>query len=84
MSELGIRELKKRASEIVRAVKENRSRYVITLRGRPVAVLMPLEDAPVSPSEPSAWEQLVALGEQIAQKWTAEHDSAEILSGMRR
>ena len=31
--EIGIRELKTRASEVVRAVKEQRARYVITPRG---------------------------------------------------
>jgi prevent-host-death family protein len=42
MEEIGIRELKARASEVVRAVKERRARYVITQRGRPAAVLVPL------------------------------------------
>ncbi len=32
MEEIGIRELKPRASELVRAVKERRARYLITLR----------------------------------------------------
>lgn len=84
MAELGVRELKKRASEIVRAVKENRDRYVITLRGRPVAVLIPIDEAPVSQGESPAWDRLVSLGEQVAQKWSAEQASVDILSETRR
>ena len=45
MAEIGIRELKARASEIVRAVREHRARYTITYRGRPVGVLLPLDEA---------------------------------------
>lgn len=45
MPEIGIRQLKNDASEIIRAVREERMEYIITLRGEPVAVLRPL--APV-------------------------------------
>jgi prevent-host-death family protein len=84
MAELGVRELKKRASEIIRAVKEKRDRYVITLRGRPVAVILPIDEAPATSGKPEAWDELTRLGEQIAQNWTAEQSASEILSQMRR
>lgn len=45
MPEIGIRQLKNEASEIIRAVREERVEYIVTLRGKPVAVLRPL--APV-------------------------------------
>ena len=45
MAQVGVRELKARASEIIRAVRERRARYVITYRGRPVGVLLPLDEA---------------------------------------
>ena len=46
MTEAGVRDLKVRASEILRDVRERRARYVITYRGRPVAMLVPLEAVP--------------------------------------
>jgi prevent-host-death family protein len=85
MTDIGVRELKIHASEILRKVKENRMRYVITHRGRPVASLIPVEEAPTgSESGSSAWDELVALGEQISQNWQAKQSSTEILSNMRR
>jgi prevent-host-death family protein len=45
MPEIGIRELKSQASEIVRAVRDERAEYIITLRGKPVAMIVPFEEA---------------------------------------
>ena len=87
MAELGIRELKARASEIVRRVRERKARYVITYRGRPVAVLGPLESAPVPGPEtgdPGAWDELDRLGEAIGKGWKSSKTSVEILSESRR
>ena len=36
MPDIGVRELKTHASEIVRNVREQRARYVVTYRGQPV------------------------------------------------
>ena len=45
MPQVGIRELKNDASEIIRAVREERVEYVVTLRGRPVAFIVPVDEA---------------------------------------
>jgi len=89
MPEIGIRELKARASEIIRAVRDQRARYYITYRGRPVGVLMPLGET--APAEAAAdergtavWEELMQLGEEIGRGWQAPQTSAELLSDMRR
>ena len=42
MPEVGIRELKAHASEIIRRVRERQARYVFTHHGRPVELLVPL------------------------------------------
>ncbi len=44
MAEIGIKELKSGASRVVDEVAAGRS-YVITKRGRPAAVMVPLEEA---------------------------------------
>jgi len=85
MSDIGVRELKIHASEIVRMVKEKRARYVVTHRGRPVAVIIPVEEAQPDPKNGiSAWDELVLLGQQISQEWQSKQTSTEILSNMRR
>jgi prevent-host-death family protein len=84
MEEIGIRELKARVSEVVRAVRERRARYVITQRGEPVAVLLPIDAAPPQPDPDEVWARLEALGQEIAQNWQSEKSAVEILSEMRR
>ncbi len=44
MAEIGVKELKATASAVIDKV-EGGTAYVITKRGRPAAVLLPLEDA---------------------------------------
>ncbi|OGO20721.1 MAG: hypothetical protein A2Z14_01145 [Chloroflexi bacterium RBG_16_48_8] len=89
MPDIGVRELKAKASEILKEIREQRARYVITFRGKPIATLQPVEkpeDLAISPaSETSkAWDELERLGEKIAQGWVSEKDSLEILTELRR
>ena len=89
MNEVGIRELKTRASEIVHQVQEEKARYVITQRGHPVAILIPVDEvSPVegleSDAELTAWEELERLGQEISKNWKSAKTSTELLSEMRR
>jgi prevent-host-death family protein len=90
MPEVGVRELKARASEIVRSVRDGRVRYTITYRGRPVGVLIPVEHASEGlwgddqGRDETAWEELVRLGEEIGRGWQSPMTSVELLSDMRR
>ena len=43
MRQVGLRELRDRASKILREVREQKSEYVITHRGRPVALLIQVD-----------------------------------------
>jgi len=47
MPDVGVRELKARASEIIREVPEQRARYVITYRARPDLPRPARPDAPL-------------------------------------
>ena len=88
--EVGVRELKARASAIIREVREQRARYLTTYRGRPVALLIPLEESGLSAlpaageATMAAWDDLVRLGEDIGREWRSPLTSAEVLSEMRR
>lgn len=89
MSEIGVREMKIHAAEIVRNVREHQARYVVTYRGKPVGLLTPLETlAPAPMSEttggPEAWGELVRLGKEIGDHWQSPQTSVEMLSEMRR
>ncbi len=84
MEKVGIRELKARASELVRAVKERRAQYIITQRGEPVAILLPVDAATPPPDPDEVWARLEALGQEIAANWQSEKSAVEILSEMRR
>ena len=44
MPRVGIRELKNRTSEIVRAVRERGAQYIVTHQGRPVGLLLPVDE----------------------------------------
>jgi prevent-host-death family protein len=87
MPETGIRELKTRASEFVRRVRERKVRYIITYRGRPVAILGPVEGTPImqaGASDASAWQDLERLGKTIGKGWRSRKTSADLLSETRR
>ena len=51
---VGIRVLKAKAGEIVRNVRQG-MRYVVSLRGKPVALIIPLEPV-AEPAEKDAWD----------------------------
>ena len=91
---VGIRELKNQATAIVRNVRENRAEYVITHRGRPVAVLLPVDEewldteasraaAAAKPSEDLRVE-LEALREEIGQSWQSDRTAVELVAEQRR
>lgn len=90
MPDIGVRDLKVRASEIVRNVRERRARYIITYRGQPVGLLIPLDEtssaksSPIGESATAVWEELTRLGEEIGRGWQSPLTSTELLSEMRR
>jgi len=79
MPQVGIRELKSRTSEILRAVREDKVQYLITYRGRPAARLIPVEE-----SGEDVWTELERLRDEISAKWKSEKSAAELVSEGRR
>ena len=82
--EIGIRELKSRASEVVRAVKEERARYVVTQRGKPVAAIVPMDAILPEKKDDDGWEKLMAIRARLCKDKKNKKSSLEILSEMRR
>lgn len=85
MEEIGVRELKTHASEIVRRVREEQAEYTVTYRGKPVGVLMPVVDSPELIIEPdNGWQRLAALRERMADLPRPTRSLTETLGEMRR
>jgi len=82
--EIGIRELKSRASEVVRAVKEQRARYVVTQRGVPVAAIIPMDAMLPEKKDDELWKRLMEIRKKLGKGGKNKKSSVEILSEMRR
>jgi prevent-host-death family protein len=87
MASVGVRELRQRASELLRRVQAGES-IEITDRGRPVAVLAPLPDDAVERLRASgdlrdAKDDLIGLPEPLAPTAGTELPSA-VLARLRR
>ena len=85
MEEIGIRELKMHASEIMRKVREEGARYAVTYHGKPVGRLIPVDEEGAAGDERhDPWEEMKRLSKQIEDGWQSEKSGLEILSEMRR
>ena len=94
MPRVGVRELKNETSEVIRCVREERAEYVVTLHGRPVAVILPvdprLEDAgtdrilEASRTQEDFWARMEALRAEVNAKWTSTGSAEEAVADQRR
>lgn len=89
MPEVGIRELKAHASEIMRAVREEGASYVITHRGRPSGILIPYPDESLSvisrqKSKDEVWKRFQRLGEEIGKGWEPGLTTQQVMDEIRR
>jgi prevent-host-death family protein len=90
MPEVGVRELKNQATEILREVREQHVEYIVTYRGKPVAVLAPIVEGLPLPSTkrtvPSQaelearWAEWDELAREIDEEWQSELGAVELLS----
>jgi prevent-host-death family protein len=94
MPQVGIRELKNDASEIIRAVREEQAEYIVTYHGQPVAVILPVTESSrqaqveqllaASRPDDDFWAEWDALGREIDAQWTSEKTGVELISEQRR
>ncbi len=87
-AKIGVRELKNRASRILRTVREEKAEYVVTLRGEPVAVLRPFTDADAQRMRQAEREAALAemkdLAREIATAWKSPKTGVELVAEQRR
>lgn len=85
MGRIGVRELKQRANEILRQVREQKESFAITYRGQVIARLVPAEDAEVNRAKSQAvWADMNALAEEIGRRWDANVSATEAIREQRR
>jgi len=85
MPSIGIRELKQRASQVLRHVREEGVSYDVTYHGRPVARLVPLAKPETEPVDAEAvWSDLDQLAAEIGARWPDGLSAAEAVDRDRR
>ena len=83
---------KNETSDIIRAVREERAEYVVTLRRRPVVIIMPVQIAEAEAKRAATvvrenaafWDRMAALGVDIAAKWQSDKTGVELIEEQRR
>lgn len=87
---MGVRELKTHAARILRQVRETRTSYVVTHRGRAIGVILPVDDADdvAQASEAvdatTAWTVFLRAGRRLERRFAAGASGVRLLSDMRR
>lgn len=86
MVKVGIRELKQRASEILRSVREDGQEVAITYHGRVVARLVPVLPARAigRGREEKVWVALDELAQEIGEHWPEGVGAVEAIAEGRR
>jgi prevent-host-death family protein len=85
---IGVRELKNRASEIVREVRESKASYVVTVRGEPVAELRPLGVKTIRERREEEADEIMRevedLSRRISRAWKSSKTAVELVEEQRR
>ena len=86
MKDIGIRELKAHASDLVRQVSENHATYTITRHGQAVGVLAPPDfvTPTAGPTPEQAWDRLANFMDQIKKSRPQRKSAVRELEQMRR
>ena len=89
---IGVRQLHQQTAEVLRKVREEKTEYIITYQGRPVAMLLPLTEQQVEEAilqagrqlAASGWELYAQLAEELRREWPKNHqDTKTILDEIR-
>jgi prevent-host-death family protein len=83
MLTVGVRELKQRASELVRRVRESGEEVRVTYHGKVVALLIPVKQKE-KVDEGAAWAELDLLAAEIGARWPEGVSAVEAVSEGRQ
>jgi prevent-host-death family protein len=87
---VGVRELKANAARILRHVRESRTSFILTHRGRAVAVILPFDpieshsQAGDDSDAAAAWDTFTRAGRRLERRFRPGLSGVRMLSAMRR
>jgi prevent-host-death family protein len=85
---IGVRELRNKASSVIRTVREDMVEYIVTVHGEPVAVLRPITEDETKRLRQLQMEEALAemksLAAEVGEAWSSEKSGAELVSEQRR
>ncbi len=84
MITVGIRELRQKASELIRLVREEGSQVQVTYRGKVVAMLTPVGRTSRQDENNLAWAELDQLAAEIGARWPVGVSASEAVADSRR
>ena len=85
MLSVGVRELKRDASAIVKKVRDEKETVEVTYRGNVVAQIVPVESAEERRTRfDMIWKQMDKLAEEISAKWDSDESAADVVRESRR
>ena len=85
MTSIGVRELKQRASEVLRWVRQRQERVEVTVRGEVVALLVPVGRPRRKKQRASAvWSDVDRLAREISARWPRGVGAAAAVGEGRR
>jgi prevent-host-death family protein len=84
METIGVRELKARATEILRRVREDGTAFEVTYRGLVVARLVPLAQPAREQTVEAFLERLDRTAEEIGRHWPEGVSAVEAVREVRR
>ncbi len=88
MHQIALHHLHDRTTEILREVREEKTEYVVTQEGRPIARLSPMtaEPLPVAPaaSEQEGWTHYAEIAETVREAWPDGQRTQDVLDEVRR
>jgi prevent-host-death family protein len=84
VEQIGVRELKEQASDILRRVREGGETFEVTFRGRVVARLIPVATSPSEPSLETFWDSWERLAAEVSSHWPAQVSAVDAIRDVRR
>lgn len=84
LTTIGVRELRDGATQVLRSVREEGARYVVTVHGKPAAVLIPVPEGAEELAF-EAWErEWDELAREIEANWISEKSAVDLVAEGRR
>ncbi len=84
MPTIAIADLHDHTSEVLQQVADDRTEYVVTQQGRPIARLLPVAAEPLIAPEMDAWRTYSRIAETLRSAWPVDPSSQSVLDDVRR